>query len=384
MIKRIKGFKADLMRLRMHLKIAVIVMVQIRHSVDWFKILSKVLSKRKTVQGLQKISRFIKSDGRYFFSDTIPGWPSRAFKGFFRAEASRILSHPGVRVPLTTVFISITSRCPMRCRHCYEWDNLSKEEALSLDDLKIIIKKIKEYGVYHIHLSGGEPLERIDDLLSLISYSSEDADVWIDTSGFGLTPEKAFLMKKAGLTGVEISLDHYDENEHNRFRSNEESFRWVDEAAKNCINAGILTSLSLCATNTFVTKENLDKYTDLAMCWGICFIRFLEPKEIARFKGELTQLSDNQIAILEEFYLGAGSPSKPVEYPIISYPGFHQRRIGCLGAGNRYIHIDPKGNIHACPFCRGSAGNAITGSIEDAILILRNQGCQLYRTNSSD
>jgi MoaA/NifB/PqqE/SkfB family radical SAM enzyme len=384
MIKQITGFSSKVVRLRILANIASLAFKKSGNLKSGFQALLGIHAKRKRVQGLQNIRKYVRNEGRYFFSDDIPGWPSEAFKGYFSGEVIRVSGINGFKAPFSTVFIAITSKCPMRCKHCYEWENISKVDSLSLDNLKTIIRKLKEYGVHHIQLSGGEPLDRMEDLISLITYSCKDADVWLNTSGFGLTPERAFSMKKAGLTGAEISLDHYDENEHNRFRSNEESFRWVKDAARNCRSAGILTSLSLCATNIFVTRENLVKYAELAMSWGICFIRILEPMETERFKGEMIRLADDRIALLEEFFLDAASPSKQAEYPIISYPGFHQKRIGCLGAGNHYLYIDSKGDIHACPFCRGSAGNAVTTSIEAAVEILKSRGCKLYETNHSD
>jgi MoaA/NifB/PqqE/SkfB family radical SAM enzyme len=233
-------------------------------------------------------------------------------------------------------------------------------------------------------LSGGEPLERMDDLIVLTNFSREGADLWVNTSGFGFTYERALSLKKAGITGAEISLDHWDENEHNSFRSNDKSFFWVREAVRNCNQSGILTSLSLCATGSFVTAENLKRYADLAMKWGVSFIRILEPKEAGRFKGKEIRLTQNKISLLEEFFENSDSPHQVPEYPVISYPGYVQRRIGCVGAGNRYLYIDSKGDIHACPFCQYSAGNCLTDRIEDADLVLKAKGCIEYKTSISD
>lgn len=372
------------MRIRILTDIAILAASHLKNPFSSLKILAIISSKRKTVHGHQKVRKYIKSGNRYFFSDEIPGWPSAAFNGFFTTEIIRASGLNGIRVPLSTVFFAITSRCPLRCKHCYEWNNISQNEYLSLENLKEIIKKIKNFGVYHIQLSGGEPLERIDDLIVLTDYSREGADLWLNTSGFGLTPERAVALKKAGLTGAEISLDHWDEFEHNSFRGNDKSFFWVREAVKNCKEAGILTSLSLCATNTFVSDRNLMKYVELAMKWGVSFIRILEPKEAGRYEGKEISLSLEKIILLEEFFLNSGSPEKVPEYPLISYPGYNQRRIGCLGAGNRYLYIDAKGDIHACPFCQRSAGNAISDQIEDAVSVLKTVGCHEYITNITD
>ncbi len=376
----VSGFRARILRSRMRFIILLIVFLRFKNPFAAARILSAIKAKRKNLLGLQPISRFIISGRRYFFSDNIPGWPSRAFTGYFQSEVIRTTGHNGIAVPFSTVFISVTSRCPLRCPHCYEWEILSDREILSLENLQDIIRKVKEYGVFHIQFCGGEPLMRINDLEKLIRFAGEGADVWINTSGYGLTSEKALMLKIAGLTGAEVSLDHWNEFEHNRFRGNAKAFLWAKEAVKNSNEAGILTCLSLCATKSFITSDNLKKYADIAMSWGVSFIRLLEPRKTGLYKSEEIQLSDEQVKLLENFFIDASSKQLPPGYPIVSYPGYHQRRTGCMGAGNRYIYIDPKGDIHACPFCRGSAGNAVKGTIGDAVAELRKKGCHEYST----
>lgn len=374
----ITGYRAKIVRLRLLTQIAMTAVSFYGNPVKGLKALAGVRAKRQSFQGLPKIRKYIKSGKRYFFSDNIPGFPSPAFCNFARSEVIRASGRNDIRIPFSTVFFSITAKCPLRCPHCYEWENLSPDEYLSYDDLLVILNKLKEYGTYHFSLSGGEPLERFDDLLLLVSLACKEADVWINTSGHGLTREMANSLKKAGLTGAEISLDHWNEVEHNNFRGHPESFHWVEEAVKNCNQAGILTTLSLCATARFVSRYNLDKYIELARSWGIAVVRILEPRETARYRGEDLILLPEQTALLEQYYLAAASPGKPRDYPVITYPACHSRTTGCAGGGHRYIYIDPKGNIHACPFCRRPAGNAVTDRIEYAVAVLKAHGCKKY------
>jgi len=65
--------------------------------------------------------------------------------------------------------------------------------------------------------------------------------------------------------------------------------------------------------------------------------------------------TDNQgIRILEEYYLKLNTDKRYRNLPIVVYPGYYQRRLGCLASGNRYLYIDPDGCLHPCPFCRSS------------------------------
>lgn len=378
------GYRAKIIRYRILVQIALTASWYHRNPLKGLRSLRSIRAKRQSFQGLQPVSRYIRSGKRYFFSDNIPGWPSPAFREFCKAELMRVSGNNGLRIPLSTVFVSITSKCPLRCPHCYEWENLSPAEALSARDLQIIVSKLKDYGAYHFQFCGGEPLERLNDLLILVSQTGTEADVWINTSGFGLTSDVAHSLKEAGLTGAEISLDHWKEEEHNTFRRHPKAFFWVREAVKNCNEAGLLTSLSLCATRNFISRENLDQYIEQAMHWGVGIIRFLEPRETLKFTKDDIYLLPEQTALLEEYYINASSPEKPPDYPLISYPAYHSRKTGCTGGGHRYIYIDPKGNIHACPFCRRPAGNAVTDRIEDAVDALKAFGCRKYGRYSAD
>jgi MoaA/NifB/PqqE/SkfB family radical SAM enzyme len=379
----VTGIRVALLRICININILFLAFTCLKNPFQGIKIMKGVQRKRKSVQGLTKIKKFIKGGRRYFFSENIPGWPSSAFNGFFRAEISRTSNH-NKKVPLSTIIFAITTKCRLGCKHCYEWDNIAHKDKLSPDDLKYIIKKIKEYGAYHIQLSGGEPLERFDDLVDLLLFTGKSVDLWLLTSGFGLTYEKALALKKAGLTGANISLDHWAEKEHNRSRNNPKSFFWAKEAVRNCRMAGILTTLSLCAFRSFVSHQNLMKYANLSKEWGVGFIRLLEPRAAGRYKGKDIALGKEQIELLEEFYQVADSSEKFIDYPIVTYPGYHQRRIGCLGAGNRYLYIDSVGDIHACPFCQRSAGNAVSDRFEDAVSVLRVNGCQEYAMSLTD
>jgi len=376
----ISGARAKLLRFCILINILFLSVTSPGNPFSGIRSLRRVQKKRETVQGLKGFRKYIKTGHRYFFSENVPGWPSAAFNGFFRAEIARSLETKK-RPSLSTVIFAITSRCRLGCLHCYEWNNISSRDKLTYENLREIIGRIKEYGVNHIQLSGGEPLERFNDLTGLIRFSSEKTDLWILTSGYGLTLEKAMELHKAGLTGADISLDHWNEDEHNKSRNSSKSFFWVKEATSNCRKAGIAVTLSLCAFRSFVSRDNLMKYAELAKEWGAGFIRILEPREAGRYKGKDIELFNEQIDLLEVFFQDFNASDKFIHYPIVTYPAYNQRRMGCFGAGNRYLYIDSTGEIHACPFCQNSAGNAVNVKIEDAVSTLRTFGCQKYELN---
>ena len=346
-----------------------------------FFALRQIFRTRKKIHGNKFTLKYLYANERYFTSMNVPGWPSEAFDSFIKNEFDRADNNMHKHPKLHTAFFSITNRCGFRCEHCFEWDNISTKDILTIEELKIIQQKLHEQGISHLEYSGGEPLSRIDALVELLSNRKEDVDYWISSSGYEMTPATAQRLKDGGLTGAVISLDHWDEQFHNSFRKNPKAFFWVREAVNNCRDVRLATGLSICTTREFLTEQNLWKYADLAKSWGIGFIRILEPRRAGSYKGKDVLLSDSHTKILEKFFLEINSIRQYSEYPIVLYPGYHQRKTGCMGAGNRYIYIDSKGDIHACPFCHNQKGNALKDNLHDAIGLLKEAGCHMFKTN---
>jgi len=325
--------------------------------------------------------KLTETNHRYYWDIGQPGWPGLAFRNHIKAEINRV--YPVTEITqLTNLMLSITNQCPLRCDHCYEWDNLNTNEKLSAGQLIKTVDTFQSRGVAQIMLGGGEPMMNFNVLLEILKRSKEGSDFWIVTSGVGFTQERSRILKHAGLTGIYLSLDHYDENKHNSFRHNENSFRLAREAAKNAKGAGVVVGLSLCPIKSFVSEKNLKEYAELAKQWGVSFILLVEPRDVGHYKGKDVLLSHQEHQILEDFFIDFNKDPKYKDYPIISFPAYHQRKTGCHGAGIRYLYVDANGDILTCPFCRQKAGNILDNTLEDSVSKLQKHGCAKYDLSS--
>ena len=343
--------------------------------------LKLLIRKREAFSGARGLPKFFHADGRYFFDPNYPGWPSVSFNRFIINELNNSLPFKNGHSRLTTLIFSITKKCPLKCQHCFEWERLENKESLSLSDLKTILYEFQEYGISHIQIGGGEPMSRYPDLINLLQSAGKGTDFWILTSGYGLTLEKAMHLKKAGLTGVRISLDHWNKEKHNAFRGSEKAFDWVVQAAGNSRKAGLAMGFSICITKEFLSEENLIEYLKLAKKLDADFIFLLEPRETGHFKNQKVILSDDNIKEIESFYLNTISSGEYEKFPLVIYPGYYQRKIGCFGAGIRYLYVDSEGSIHACPFCQGILGNAVKDDLPGIIKKAKTRGCQMFVTD---
>jgi MoaA/NifB/PqqE/SkfB family radical SAM enzyme len=274
-----------------------------------------------------------------------------------------------------SVIFAITKSCPLRCEHCCEWDELNRRDTLSTEDLVTIVERFRALGTTQFFFSGGEPLTRMDDIVSIVQRTAPGVDFWLLTAGVGLSPRRARLLSEAGVTGICISLDHWKAERHDAFRGANGAFRWVENAARAAREAGLVVGVTLCPTRDFVTEENLERYALAASRLGAGFIQILEPRAVGHFAGKDVGLGPREHAMLDRFCARMNADRALNRMPIVVYPAFAQRRLGCQGAGMRYLYVDTDARLHACPFCRNAAGSALDPSLPERIRELRERGC---------
>ena len=341
------------------------------------RIINQFKNKYKAIFGEPLLSKVSQVDSRYFYRLGSPGFPSLASKRVHENETARLVTSES-NYGLRTLFIAITKQCPLNCEHCFEWDNLNKKDRLSTSDIIQIVREYQNYGTTQIMFSGGEPMMRKNDLYTILDKTEPGTDFWIITSGLGLTIEAAQLLKKHGLTGVMVSLDHHEPLKHNQFRGNKNAYKWATEAVINSNSAGLVTALSLCATKEFVHDDNFSGYMNLAKDLGVSFVQIIEPRAAGRYKGLDVMLGDKELQLLDEIYLKYNSAPKFKAYPIINSLGYHQRKVGCFGGGSRFFYIDTDGDAQLCPYCTGKKNNVLEKSPKEIIEKLSNKSCHVF------
>lgn len=113
--------------------------------------------------------------------------------------------------------ISLTESCNLRCIYCMPEGVASKVcgETLTKENIFDIVEVAVELNIKKIRLTGGEPLLR-QDIVEIVQGIKDRGieKIYITTNGI-LLSEKIEKLKKAGLKGVNISLDTLDREQFN-------------------------------------------------------------------------------------------------------------------------------------------------------------------------
>lgn len=318
-------------------------------------------------------AHLVRHGGRRYGFVARPGFPSPAYTRLLAVELNK---HARYRegFDLTSALLAVTRRCPLRCAHCSEWDSLNHEDPLSVEDLCAIARALQARGVVHLELTGGEPLARIDAVEAIARALGTDTDCWVLTSGAPMTDRVARRLVDAGVVGVMVSLDHWDPARHDAFRGVPGTFERAVRAMSLARDAGLLMGASVTATRETANPDDLLRVVDVARAHGARFVRVLEPHAAGRW-------SSADVALREEHRAAIASLQRavdrawPDDAPILEAPDAIRVTDRCQGAGRRYLFVDAAGDVHACPFCHGAAGNVLRDGLDACLARLRASAC---------
>ncbi len=300
-----------------------------------------------------KYRNMVRFGDRVIIDSTFPPFPSPAFD----KRLSNYLNFFDMQdIPSGIVSISTTNLCPYSCSFCST--NSRRISKADLDEELLIntIKEIEKIGVPMIILHGGEPMYRYERFLRIVKSVGRETCLWMFTTGYGVTPERARDLQENGLFGAWVSLDHFDPEVHNSLRGNPAAFEKAQNAVKAFKSAGVYTCLSLVPPDDFIDPANFRKYYDMAKDMGVAEIRVMEKKPSGReaCKG-VSPHSPVLASMQQEFF------SDPVyqDYPPISGLSTWLEKDEALGCQCRfeYLFISASGDVQPCEVSEISFGN---------------------------
>jgi MoaA/NifB/PqqE/SkfB family radical SAM enzyme len=348
-----------------------------KNPVKAIKALNKLRKIRSDFRGNHSVLKYASTNGKYYFTFNAPGFPSKAFNKYVLNNIKKADANNN-DITLDIILFGITKKCGYQCEHCFEWDALNKPEILSRENLLSIIHSFQQTGITQVQLSGGEPLNRFSDIIYILQNIKKGTEVWLYTSGYHFTEERAAILKSEGLTGITVSLDHWIPELHNNFRGKHNAFEWAEKAVANARANKLVVCLSLCATKEFITQNNLAQYAELAKHWGVSFIQLLEARAVGHYADKNVFVSNEQIQLLEDFFTTYNYDKAYSTYPLIIYHGFYSRRVSCGGGGKHYVYVDTDGDVHNCPFCRRKIFSALHDDIKENLRLMSKNSCSVF------
>ncbi len=146
------------------------------------------------------------------------------------------------------VVYNCTSKCNLRCAHCYSSSGPSdSDDELTTDQAKALLRQLAEMNCPVVLFSGGEPLLR-NDLFELLTEAQRlSLRTVISTNGTLIDAAAAQNLARAGVSYVGISIDG-EQRFHDGFRQVKGCFNQALMGIENCRKAKMRTGLRFTIT----------------------------------------------------------------------------------------------------------------------------------------
>ncbi|MCG2760810.1 MAG: radical SAM protein [Candidatus Delongbacteria bacterium] len=312
-------------------------------------------------------NKFVEIKGNTRLDMYIPGFPSKAF--FTSCDKFAVFNE---KLPCTTVLMSVTSACTYNCEHCYQ--RLDKGKDIDIVKLISIAKYLQNTGVAFFNIEGGEPFLVFDRLLALCKAIDDRSDIWVNSTGNGITKDRLLELNKTNLTAIMFSLHSHEPERVNTFMGNDHAWDTMEKAVKLCHETGIPVTFNSCLMKDDFINGNFEKVMLKAKEFKGSLIQIIKPKPSgAWLENGAEEYSDKDFELIKKKVNAYNSDKKYKDFPAISAQIIEEDpdMFGCTAGGTDRFYINAKGDVQPCEFLNISFGNIADEKFEDIYACMR-------------
>ena len=283
----------------------------------------------------------------------------------------------------TVVNLEITEICNVKCKHCYNpWrDETMGVNQLDLIKIEKILKQLKQMGVFHVILSGGEPMSNFEVLKEAIKILNQHNMTFsCNTNLIIANDSKMKELSDLGLEHCLTSIPSIDEKENDEIMQSTGTLKKIINGIESCIRNGVRVS-----ANMVVTKSNLHRVYETGKkmaelgCSKFFVTRAVPPvysevskannekdNELVLSHSDVKKSLDEALRVKKDFGIAIGSL---ISYPLCflgdlpKYSDFVGR--GCPSQRGHVININADGNLHTCVHEEESYGSIWSPDFQD-------------------
>jgi len=263
------------------------------------------------------------------------------------------------RQPLRYVDFAVDYACNLKCAHCFATSLENNDRPrLQVEDYRRIAKECLDLGAIHLSLQGGEAtlVKNLEELIR--SMSPQKALFSITTNGTTITTDLARRLRTFGVDQLNISIDSFVPDEHDRFRgvpgSWEKTYNGLQAARRTGLHVQVNTTVSKWSLYTAGFRQLVDYCVANRILLNIVLaapsgnwdanMDAILSRDDNRVVRAIIQSSAYVRQDMDSIVLGRGCP-----------------------AMKEAIYITPYGDVLCCPFIHVSFGNLHQESLKDIV-----------------
>jgi len=301
--------------------------------------------------------------GRLVLHSHLPPINSKAYSRFINEHLLAKIQGP------SHAQIALTNACPQNCDYCYN----KRRTGTRMDTPTIlrVIQELKQMGVFWLGFTGGEPLLN-RDIVRITESVGDGCALKLFTTGCHLTPQLAADLRNAGLIYVSVSLDHWQEAEHDRVRNYAGAFRTALQAIEIFKGLGDMhVSVSAVLSKEMIRNGQVEEFLQFLIGLDIheAWLSEAKPSFAGLWKKDAIIAEDERLALvaMQDRYNKEGKIT-------VNYLGHFEGKehFGCC-AGHKMVYVDAFGYVSPCVFTPITFGNVREREISNIFRDMRRR-----------
>lgn len=268
----------------------------------------------------------------------------------------------GCNIPWV-ILMDPTSACNLKCKGCWAAEYGHKSN-LALDEMRRIVHESKKLGTHFFMFTGGEPLIRKDDIITLAKENS-DCLFLAYTNGTLIDDKFCEDIKACGNFSVALSIE--GDEETNDSRRGDGVYKKAVEAMRLLKSHKCLFGVSVCYTGKNCDSVTSDEFYDMLIENGAKFAWYFHYMPVGSGADKELLLTPKQREcvyrrIRENRDSKTGKPIFTVDFQNDGeFVG------GCIAGGRNYFHVNSEGDVEPCVFVHYSDSNIKEKSVLECL-----------------
>lgn len=279
----------------------------------------------------------------------------------------------------TSIELTLTKKCNHKCLHCYNpWrEEINCEESgFSYEQLEIIVDELKKNDVWHVTLSGGEPLMQKDDVVHISKLLMKAGITFSMNTNLTLMTDEFAKKLKEELnwnTLILTSLPSIYPDICDSITQINGSYQKILNGIKICKDNGFQVGINIVISQkNLLDLDNIEEFISKNRIDYLCVSIVIPPTydsenpDYYLNNNDIVRLADALIAIKKKYNVDVDSIT-PLPICILKDINKYKDIISTTcSAGLTRCTIDTDGNIFACSHEDTPYGNIFVDGLKSA------------------
>ena len=261
------------------------------------------------------------------------------------------------------ILMDPTSACNLKCKGCWAAE-YGHHSNLTLDEMRKIVTEAKALGTHFFMFTGGEPLVRKKDILT-VTKENPDCIFLAFTNGTLVDDEFCEELKKSGNFALALSIEGTEETTD--FRRGEGVYKKVVDAMALLKKHKCIFGTSICYTSKNYEAVTSDEFYDMEIEAGAKYALYFHYMPIGSDADTDLLLTPEQREHVYREIRNKRSHKNGKAIFTMDFQNDGEFVGGCIAGGRNYFHINSEGDAEPCVFIHYSDSNIREKSILECL-----------------